>query len=101
MDIDAFLFAFILLGIDLFLFVIFGFLLHSAEFFLLSLGYKLPLFVFPFKHLNLTIFFRIRLLDLHDLLTPVSLPLPMFLGLFPHLLHHIDSLLLAPRDLTL
>jgi hypothetical protein len=25
----------------------------------------------------------------------------MFLGLFPHLLHHIDSLLFAPRDLTL
>jgi hypothetical protein len=38
-NIDALLFAFVLLGIDLFLFVIFGFLLHSAEFFLFSLGY--------------------------------------------------------------
>lgn len=101
MDIDAFLFAFILLGIDLFLFVIFGFLLHSAEFFLFSLGYELPLFIFPFQHLDFTIFLSIRLFDLHDLLAPVSLPLPMFLCLFPHLFHHINSLLFTPCDLPL
>jgi hypothetical protein len=101
MNIDTLLFVLVLLGINLFLFVTFGFLLHSTEFFLLSLGYQLPFFVFSLKHLNLTIFFHIRLLNLHDLFASICLPFPMLFGLFPHLFHHIDSLLLASSDFTL
>jgi hypothetical protein len=100
-NINALLFVFILLGIDLFLLVTFGFLLHSTELFLLSLGYQLPFFIFSLQHLNLSIFFHIRLLNLHDLFASICLPLSVFFSLFPHLFHHIDSLLLASSDFTL
>jgi hypothetical protein len=101
MDVDALLLVLVFLGINLLLFVVLSLFLNGSELLMFPLRNQLPLFVLPLEHLYLSILLHILLLDLHDFLAPIRLPLPVLLSLLAHLLHHDHLLLLAARYLAL